>query len=92
MTVYFATLVHYLQNIIAPDLKEEVKELFVPRDQLEMVKAEAKTLPNLIINKLDLQWIQVSFSQNPSFQCSLCIVYLGIPIEAVYNTVVFHRS
>ena len=74
MTIYFMTLVflfRHLQNTIAPDLKEEVKELFVPCDQLEMVRTEAKSLPSLVINKLDLQWIQVSSSQNSSFRCSL---------------------
>ncbi|XP_011407510.2 PREDICTED: bifunctional 3'-phosphoadenosine 5'-phosphosulfate synthase 2 [Amphimedon queenslandica] len=46
-------------KIIPPDLKEEVKELFVPPSVIDDVRKEAETLPVLNIGKLDLQWVQV---------------------------------
>lgn len=38
---------------------EEVVELFVPRDRLQAALEEARTLPRVNINTLDLQWLQV---------------------------------
>ena len=39
---------------------DTVEDLTVPEELLEAATAEAKTLPKLEINKLDLQWLQVS--------------------------------
>ena len=40
---------------------EQVKELFVPRERMQQVQVEAKTMPDLEISELDLQWLQVRF-------------------------------
>ena len=47
------------QGILPPDYKNQVYELFVSPDKVQTVKVEASTLPQLHINKLDLQWVQV---------------------------------
>lgn len=46
-------------GILPPDYKNQVYELFVSPDKLHTVKVEASTLPQLHINRLELQWVQV---------------------------------
>lgn len=38
---------------------DDVRELFVPDEQIETAKAVAESLPSVNITKLDLQWVQV---------------------------------
>ncbi|XP_041942591.1 bifunctional 3'-phosphoadenosine 5'-phosphosulfate synthase 1 isoform X1 [Alosa sapidissima] len=47
------------KDIVPIDASYEVKELYVPENKLDLVKADAKTLPTLSIGKVDLQWVQV---------------------------------
>ncbi|XP_065072136.1 bifunctional 3'-phosphoadenosine 5'-phosphosulfate synthase 1-like isoform X2 [Rhopilema esculentum] len=47
------------KEVIPITSANEVKELFVPRDELEKYMAEAKSLEALSINKVDMQWVQV---------------------------------
>eukprot|EP00062_Callorhinchus_milii_P021544 gi/632978420/ref/XP_007905903.1/ PREDICTED: bifunctional 3'-phosphoadenosine 5'-phosphosulfate synthase 1 [Callorhinchus milii] len=47
------------RDIVPVDAYAEIKELFVPENKLDLVKADAETLPALEINKVDLQWVQV---------------------------------
>eukprot|EP00112_Aurelia_sp_Birch-Aquarium-sp1_P004125 Seg1469.5 transcript_id=Seg1469.5/GoldUCD/mRNA.D3Y31 product="Bifunctional 3'-phosphoadenosine 5'-phosphosulfate synthase 1" protein_id=Seg1469.5/GoldUCD/D3Y31 len=47
------------KGIIPVTAVNEVQELFVPEDELEKYTTEAKTLPTISINKLDMQWVQV---------------------------------
>ena len=48
-----------LQGIIPSASLDQVKELFVPENKLSCAKEEAESLPQLDINKLDAQWLQV---------------------------------
>lgn len=47
------------KEVLPSTIISTVKELFVPKDELEAVKEEAGKLPSLNITKLDLQWVQV---------------------------------
>jgi 3'-phosphoadenosine 5'-phosphosulfate synthase len=47
------------KNILRPDLKEQVWELFVSPGKMPQVMSEVKSLPSVAVTKLDLQWIQV---------------------------------
>lgn len=47
------------KGILPRTAVHEVRELFVPANQLEKYMAEATTLPKLSISKLDLEWLQV---------------------------------
>ncbi|KAM9315145.1 bifunctional 3'-phosphoadenosine 5'-phosphosulfate synthase 1 isoform 1-T1 [Pholidichthys leucotaenia] len=48
------------ENDILPfDPFSEVKELYVQENKLDLVKADAETLPAVQIGKLDMQWVQV---------------------------------
>jgi len=46
-------------GIVNQAVADTVEDLTVPEELLEAATAEAKTLPKLEINKLDLQWLQV---------------------------------
>ncbi|XP_018335461.1 bifunctional 3'-phosphoadenosine 5'-phosphosulfate synthase [Agrilus planipennis] len=48
-------------GIISIDIRAEetVKELFVPNDMIDNMRAEAATLPGLNLSLLELQWLQV---------------------------------
>jgi 3'-phosphoadenosine 5'-phosphosulfate synthase len=48
-----------LNGVIPLSAMEYVKELFVLPERLEAVTEEAKTLPTLSIDTVDLQWVQV---------------------------------
>ncbi|KAL4240703.1 Bifunctional 3'-phosphoadenosine 5'-phosphosulfate synthase 2 [Mactra antiquata] len=51
---------HLVEKEVVPSTAvNNVKELFVPENRLDAVKAEAASLPSLEITKLDLQWTQV---------------------------------
>ncbi|XP_041364915.1 bifunctional 3'-phosphoadenosine 5'-phosphosulfate synthase-like isoform X2 [Gigantopelta aegis] len=54
-------VVHALieHDIVPQSAINTVKELFVPENRVESVKAEACSLPSMEINKIDLQWTQV---------------------------------
>lgn len=54
-------VIHLLKNkgIIPESAVDTAKELFVPKERLDEVKNEAKSLPHVDINVLDLQWVQV---------------------------------
>lgn len=54
-------VVQYLQqhDIVPFDCVDTVRELFVPAHKLAELSAEAETLPQLDVSKLDTQWIQV---------------------------------
>nr|XP_006010509.1 PREDICTED: bifunctional 3'-phosphoadenosine 5'-phosphosulfate synthase 1 isoform X2 [Latimeria chalumnae] len=47
------------RDIFPIDASYAIKELYVPENKLELVKADAETLPALQINKVDMQWVQV---------------------------------
>ncbi|KAM6951222.1 bifunctional 3'-phosphoadenosine 5'-phosphosulfate synthase 2b [Aplochiton taeniatus] len=47
------------QAIVPSGVTEDVTELFVPENKLDLAISDAKTLPTLHINELDLQWVQV---------------------------------
>ncbi|XP_015202242.1 bifunctional 3'-phosphoadenosine 5'-phosphosulfate synthase 2b isoform X2 [Lepisosteus oculatus] len=47
------------QSIVPSAILEDVNELFVPENKINLVRADANTLPTLEITKLDLQWVQV---------------------------------
>jgi len=48
------------ENLVVPaSASNVVKELMVPADKVDIAKAEAESLPNLDITKLDTQWVQV---------------------------------
>ena len=49
----------YFQGIIPESVLDSVKELFVPKHQLERAKAEAESLESVEISDIDLQWVQV---------------------------------
>ncbi|KAM6104824.1 bifunctional 3'-phosphoadenosine 5'-phosphosulfate synthase 2 [Pterocles gutturalis] len=46
-------------NIVPHGSIKDVLELFVPKNQLNSVRAEVEMLPSVEITKLDLQWVQV---------------------------------
>lgn len=48
---------HIIPNEAEPGAR--VRELFVATSRLRAAKAEAKTLPNLEIGPIDVQWLQV---------------------------------
>lgn len=54
-------VVSYLQqhDIVPFDCVDTVRELFVPAHKVDEVRAEANSLPQLEVTKLDTQWIQV---------------------------------
>ncbi|XP_050393584.1 bifunctional 3'-phosphoadenosine 5'-phosphosulfate synthase isoform X2 [Patella vulgata] len=47
------------RNIVPASAVRAVKELFVPKNRVEAVRAEAESLPCVDISKLDCQWTQV---------------------------------
>uniref|UniRef100_A0A8C4RL50 3'-phosphoadenosine 5'-phosphosulfate synthase 2a n=1 Tax=Erpetoichthys calabaricus TaxID=27687 RepID=A0A8C4RL50_ERPCA len=47
------------KDIVPTSVTEEIKELFVPDNQLDMARAEAEMLPAVQITEIDLQWVQV---------------------------------
>ncbi|KAM9315146.1 bifunctional 3'-phosphoadenosine 5'-phosphosulfate synthase 1 isoform 2-T2 [Pholidichthys leucotaenia] len=47
------------KDILPFDPFSEVKELYVQENKLDLVKADAETLPAVQIGKLDMQWVQV---------------------------------
>ncbi|ELK36150.1 Bifunctional 3'-phosphoadenosine 5'-phosphosulfate synthase 2 [Myotis davidii] len=47
------------QNIVPRTVINGIRELFVPENKLDQVRAEAEALPSLPMTKLDLQWVQV---------------------------------
>lgn len=49
----------FFQGIIPESVLDSVKELFVPKHQLERAKTEAESLESVEISDLDLQWVQV---------------------------------
>ncbi|XP_030058940.1 bifunctional 3'-phosphoadenosine 5'-phosphosulfate synthase 2 isoform X2 [Microcaecilia unicolor] len=47
------------EAIVPPAAIKDIEELFVPENKLDLVRAEAETLPTLQITKVDLQWVQI---------------------------------
>ncbi|XP_029465667.1 bifunctional 3'-phosphoadenosine 5'-phosphosulfate synthase 2 isoform X2 [Rhinatrema bivittatum] len=47
------------EAIVPPAATKDIQELFVPENQLDLVRAEAETLPTVQITKVDLQWVQI---------------------------------
>lgn len=58
--VFNIIIFNFPQNILPVKVHDTVLELFVPSTKLETAIAEAATLPQLTLNKLDCQWVQVS--------------------------------
>ena len=52
-------MLHLFQDIIPRNVVDIVNDLSVPAELLGEALKEAETLPQLEINKLDLQWLQV---------------------------------
>ena len=46
-------------NIVPITAINEVRELFVPEDELHEQRLIAESLPSVEINKVDMQWLQV---------------------------------
>nr|XP_033798763.1 bifunctional 3'-phosphoadenosine 5'-phosphosulfate synthase 2 isoform X2 [Geotrypetes seraphini] len=47
------------EAIVPPAVIKDIEELFVPENKLDLVRAEAESLPSLQITKVDLQWVQI---------------------------------
>ena len=47
------------ENVLPPSLLHVVKELYVEDSAKSALEAEAKTLPQLEVNEVDVQWMQV---------------------------------
>lgn len=47
------------KDILPRDLFEDIRELFVPKEELPVKRKEAESLPKLNISTIDLQWTQV---------------------------------
>ena len=49
-----------MKEIVPRSAVEKVVDLTVPEDSLPEAVAEAETLPQVEIDKIDLEWLQVS--------------------------------